>query len=761
MIRRLALIRLSPRGPSRFLRRAIGYAATSMFVVGAGFFIHAPQIHWSDLSLYALLVVPSVPFFLAYARLFAYSDDGPEHTTALYYVWLLALFAAAILLLLYRTGAGRYPSPTLLICLVAYYLCFYAYPKYLLIRGSMRGYLARHQLVWPTLLTIALPLYYSLFLDTLASSYYPLVPVAALTLLLVTTEFLDPTPAHFAFSSLGLAASTLLPILVTARSDPPAHEFLSAFMFSTAVAAYLAVFEAWRITSHVALGEQTRAPHGSAPTDLGHQSNARMYLFTTTAALTVSGTLTPLLYAFTGFGTLFLLGFSLHAFLAFAFWTASNTRDNSRLIAWPWNFWKTLFGFAFLLLLVADSIPVWNHQPSRPLAADLLAPGFVSLILTLFAAPQIYLLFQTVRAALRMPRATMAERAAVLQHLSGPVVFIRAAALISFVMCFIIVVYYAFDKESPLAYKLTYIYLIYGVIIVVTFLANMPNFFSSPGTPPIVVTITGILQTTRILTASIIGLAVLLPLLVAGRPVAATIGAAVVFALAAMAGFALNDYHDADRDRLNKPHRAIPSGRLTATMGLSISLILICTSSLLAVTVARTGADFALYATAIAGVALYTYVVRHLASFKAFYAAALSCIPLVFVLLTMGSPRSHFLLALAAFMFLVGREWLMDILDVPGDALYGHTRTLAMIIRPERLATLALTTQIAATLLIVPLAAESSTQTLALSILLILVTVALAALWWNVRHSAALVVRLHWLPLIVGLAVFIRISFAG
>ena len=86
------------------------------------------------------------------------------------------------------------------------------------------------------------------------------------------------------------------------------------------------------------------------------------------------------------------------------------------------------------------------------------------------------------------------------------------------------------------------------------------------------------------------------------------IKAALVIAFIVAFGFIINDYHDADEDRLSKPYRPIPSGRMSALFALALA----CSSAALAVVLAASiGFRPALAAFfLVACSALYTYFLK-------------------------------------------------------------------------------------------------------------------------------------------------------
>jgi geranylgeranylglycerol-phosphate geranylgeranyltransferase len=144
--------------------------------------------------------------------------------------------------------------------------------------------------------------------------------------------------------------------------------------------------------------------------------------------------------------------------------------------------------------------------------------------------------------------------------------------------------------------------------------------------------------------------------------------------LVAAAGNVINDYFDADIDRINKPRRPIPSGRMTRRDSWRYYWVLTAAALGLAATAGLR---------ALAIVALWTaclYV----------YSAALKTRLLLGNLMVSAVSSSGFVLgawlggdigaalipASLAFLFIMGREIVKDVEDLPGDRACG-ARTLA------------------------------------------------------------------------------------
>lgn len=126
-----------------------------------------------------------------------------------------------------------------------------------------------HELVWPVLLTIGCSLYYGLSFIAFGDDLRPLVPVGLLVLLYAVSQLLKLSKRAFVYGTLSVALAATVVQVMTQRPfylpSPPFDELLFRLLFCTAAAAYLAVFEAWRITSDIAAADRGRAA-ASTPT---------------------------------------------------------------------------------------------------------------------------------------------------------------------------------------------------------------------------------------------------------------------------------------------------------------------------------------------------------------------------------------------------------------------------------------------------------------------------------------------------------------
>lgn len=172
-----------------------------------------------------------------------------------------------------------------------------------------------------------------------------------------------------------------------------------------------------------------------------------------------------------------------------------------------------------------------------------------------------------------------------------------------------------------------------------------------------------------------------------GAPDARLALALVAGTLVAAAGNVINDYFDADIDRINKPRRPIPSGRMTRA-GSQHYYIVLCLLAL----------GFA----ALAGRVVWAFVAVWTGCLY-LYSAALKTRFLLGNLMVSAVSSSGFALGawlggrveaalvpmLLTFPFLMGREIVKDVEDLPGDRACG-ARTLARRLGERRALAVAL-----------------------------------------------------------------------
>ncbi|HIJ97791.1 TPA: UbiA family prenyltransferase [archaeon] len=154
------------------------------------------------------------------------------------------------------------------------------------------------------------------------------------------------------------------------------------------------------------------------------------------------------------------------------------------------------------------------------------------------------------------------------------------------------------------------------------------------------------------------------------------IATSIAAAFIAAAGNAINDYYDVFIDRINRPDRPLPSGKITLrgiwayafalfAIGIMVSLLLPFWSFLIAFTNA-----FLL--------AIYAYRLKRSGFFGDLIISYLVASVFIFAGTAIGNLEIGFILAIAAFFTNTAREVLKDLEDIKGDKMFG-ARTLPLM----------------------------------------------------------------------------------
>lgn len=150
---------------------------------------------------------------------------------------------------------------------------------------------------------------------------------------------------------------------------------------------------------------------------------------------------------------------------------------------------------------------------------------------------------------------------------------------------------------------------------------------------------------------------------------------AAVMALVTMAGFALNDAYDANKDRAaGAPGKPVAAGVMSPSQANAFAVCLIVVSALVEAAIGN-GLSGLLVLSALVGVITYSPIAQILPSLKGFLTAALCCIPIAYASAVTGVAIPLWLYVFLA-TFVLGRELLLDLTDLHGDLRAG-IRTLA------------------------------------------------------------------------------------
>ena len=141
------------------------------------------------------------------------------------------------------------------------------------------------------------------------------------------------------------------------------------------------------------------------------------------------------------------------------------------------------------------------------------------------------------------------------------------------------------------------------------------------------------------------------------------------------AGNAFNDILDLDIDRINRPERPLPSGRINPREAALFTFVLAACGSLLALALSPL---HALFATAIiALLAIYSIYLKNSTLWGNILVGIIGSSAFVYGALAAESLGRVWIPAALAFLFHLGREIIKDIEDIEGDRLRGN-RTLPL-----------------------------------------------------------------------------------
>jgi len=153
------------------------------------------------------------------------------------------------------------------------------------------------------------------------------------------------------------------------------------------------------------------------------------------------------------------------------------------------------------------------------------------------------------------------------------------------------------------------------------------------------------------------------------EPVYPLIAACVSGLLLTAAANTINDYYDVDSDRINKPKRPIPAGKVTRSSARKIAMILYISGIAAGALVNQT----ALIIAAIVSLLTYVYSARlkRTSFWGNLLVALLTSSAFIYGGVAVGRVRESLIPAIFSFFFHFGREVLKDIEDMEGDAESG------------------------------------------------------------------------------------------
>ncbi len=210
----------------------------------------------------------------------------------------------------------------------------------------------------------------------------------------------------------------------------------------------------------------------------------------------------------------------------------------------------------------------------------------------------------------------------------------------------------------------------------------------------------------------------------------------------AMCMFILNDINDIERDRINHPRRPIPAGWITIDTAAIVYLLLFVVSLALIRVLIESNAHY-IYLLGFLLAINYSTIVNNLPRLKTPYVAFTTTIPIFIVNTAAGVVVIPITIAAAIFLFVLGREILMDLQDAPGDGL-----TLAKSFSARTIGIVAFALQAAA---MGVLGLHLSNPARMISLALILAVFAFVVARWEMAASRPFLISVMKLQLVAAL----------
>lgn len=132
-------------------------------------------------------------------------------------------------------------------------------------------------------------------------------------------------------------------------------------------------------------------------------------------------------------------------------------------------------------------------------------------------------------------------------------------------------------------------------------------------------------------------------------------------------GNVINDYFDIEVDRLSKPHRPLPSGKVGASGALILYLFLTIVGFVLSALINRS--TFIIAGGAVVGLFFYSASLKLELFWGNFTVAFVSALAFLYGGASVGNARGALIPAVFAFLYHFGREVLKDLEDMEADRL--------------------------------------------------------------------------------------------
>ncbi len=149
-------------------------------------------------------------------------------------------------------------------------------------------------------------------------------------------------------------------------------------------------------------------------------------------------------------------------------------------------------------------------------------------------------------------------------------------------------------------------------------------------------------------------------------------------------GNVINDYVDYEIDRINRPSRPIPSGRISLENAHIYAIVLLISGNILAIPLGEAALAMAVFNSII--LYLYAWRIKNRGGLlKNITVSYLVASPFIYGGIVSGKPESTLVLAALAGLANISREIIKDIEDIKGDSKYAKTLPSKIGIRKSSL----------------------------------------------------------------------------
>jgi 4-hydroxybenzoate polyprenyltransferase len=247
---------------------------------------------------------------------------------------------------------------------------------------------------------------------------------------------------------------------------------------------------------------------------------------------------------------------------------------------------------------------------------------------------------------------------------------------------------------------------------------------------------------TRFDTCAIVFLSVLLPVYFLNGDLELSLRTSLPVLTICMCGFVINDLSDQEKDATNHPQRPLPSGAI-GEVAASIVYFTLLAVSLFVIKMFVAPTSVYLYALLLIALINYNYVVAYVPLVKNVYVATAGLLPIIIVgSLVEAVPVVERMIP-SLFLFLLGREMLMDVQDASGDG-----KTPAKMLGPRTTENVAFTLKVVGSAGLALVVGRTRDTALVIA----LVVLDFLFLWmWKRRLYRRLIIHLMKLQLLAGI----------